>query len=169
MSEFLFTGRCWQVGDYVPTDQIIKSRRVYLPLEEAGRYVFEDINPAFGQGVRPGDILVAGRHFGQSSGRAVAVKALMATGIACVVAEYFSRTFYRNAFEIGLPILEVPGVSAAVTEGDVVEVDITAGRFTHRDTGKTLTGNPIDKFLLEMLRAGGIIALAPRLVEENRS
>jgi len=164
MADFVFKGRCWKVGDYIPTDQIIKTHRVYQSLDEAARYVLEDENPRFAAEVQKGDILVAGRHFGQSSGRAVAVKALMRTGIACVVAEYFSRTFYRNAFEIGLPILEVPGISDAVNEGDELEVDIPAGKVTVERSGEALKGTPIDPFLLDMLRAGGIIAIAPSLV-----
>ncbi len=167
MSEFAFKGRCWKVGDFIPTDQIIKTRRVYQPLEEAAKFVLEDENPRFGKEVQKGDILIAGKHFGQSSGRAVAVKAMIATGVSCVVAEYFSRTFYRNAFEIGLPILEVPGVSAAVEEGDTVSVDIPNARFVNERTGKALKGNPVDAFLLDMIRGGGVIAMGPKLAGET--
>lgn len=165
MTEFRFTGRCWMVGDFVPTDQIVKSHRVFLPLAEIARYVLEDANPAFAAGVKAGDILVAGRHFGQSSGRAIAVRALRATGISCIVAESFARTFYRNAFEVGLPILEVPGIQAAAAEGDVLEVDVPGGQLKVRRTGRALQGNRTDPFLLEMLRAGGVIAIGSRLVE----
>jgi 3-isopropylmalate/(R)-2-methylmalate dehydratase small subunit len=163
MSEFVFKGRCWKAGDFIPTDQIIKTRRVYQPLEEAAKFVLEDENPRFGKEVQKGDILIAGKHFGQSSGRAVAVKAMIATGVSCVVAEYFSRTFYRNAFEIGLPVMEVEGVSAAATEGDIVKVDIPNGLFVNETTGVQLKGNPVDPFLLDMIRGGGIIALGPKL------
>jgi 3-isopropylmalate/(R)-2-methylmalate dehydratase small subunit len=79
------------------------------------------------------------------------------------VAESFSRTFYRNAFEIGLPILELAGVGAAVDEGDEVTVDVEAGTLRNERTGETLHGRPTDEFLLEMLRAGGLIPLAPKL------
>jgi len=164
MTEFKYKGKCWKVGDYIPTDQIIKTQRVYQSLDEAAKYVLEDENPRFGSEVRQGDILVAGKHFGQSSGRAVAVKALLKTGISCVIAEYFSRTFYRNAFEIGLPILEVAGISEAAKEGDTLQVDITAGTVTNERTGAVLKGAPIDPFLLDMLRAGGVIAMGPELV-----
>ena len=163
MSALRFRGRAWKVGDYIPTDQIVKSHRVFDSLEEIARHVLEDANPRFARQVQPGDVLVAGRHFGQSSGRAIATKAVKATGVGCVVAESFSRTFYRNAFEIGLPILELAGVSGAVEEGDVLTVDVESGTLHDERTGKTLHGRPTDAFLLDMLRAGGLIPLAPKL------
>jgi 3-isopropylmalate/(R)-2-methylmalate dehydratase small subunit len=165
MTDFKFTGRCWIVGDFIPTDQIIKSHRVFLPLAEAAKYVLEDANPKFARDVQKGDVLVAGQHFGQSSGRAIAVKALQATGISCVVAESFARTFYRNAFEIGLPIVEVPGIRAHVLEGDLLDVDVPCGAVKIQRTGQLLQGNRTDPFLLDMLRAGGVIAIGSRLVE----
>jgi 3-isopropylmalate/(R)-2-methylmalate dehydratase small subunit len=163
MTALRFQGRVWKVGDYIPTDQIVKSHRVFDSLEDIARHVLEDANPRFARDVQPGDVLVAGRHFGQSSGRAIAAKAVKATGVGCVVAESFSRTFYRNAFEIGLPILELAGVGAAVDEGDEVTVDVEAGTLRNERTGETLHGRPTDEFLLEMLRAGGLIPLAPKL------
>jgi 3-isopropylmalate/(R)-2-methylmalate dehydratase small subunit len=159
-------GRAWMVGDNIPSDQLVKSHRVFLPMPEIAKYVLEDANPAFGANVQPGDVLVAGRHFGQSSGRAIATKAVKATGVGCVVAEYFARTFYRNAYEIGLPILEVPGITERVTEGDTLSVDIVAGTVLNERTGETLTGRPTDPFLLDMLRAGGLIPMAPALAGE---
>jgi 3-isopropylmalate/(R)-2-methylmalate dehydratase small subunit len=168
VSGLTFRGRVWKVGDHVPTDQIVKSHRVFEPLEEIARHVLEDANPRFAREVRPGDVLVAGRHFGQSSGRAIAAKAIQATGVGCVVADSFSRTFYRNAFEIGLPILELDGASRAVEEGDEVVVDVESGTLRHERTGAILRGRPTDPFLLEMLRAGGVIALAPRLLGAGR-
>jgi 3-isopropylmalate/(R)-2-methylmalate dehydratase small subunit len=165
VTDLRFIGRCWVVGDYIPTDQIVKSHRVFEPLEEIARHVLEDANPRFAGEVAPGDILVAGRHFGQSSGRAIAAKALRATGVGCVVADSFSRTFYRNAYEIGLPILELPGVAEAVREGDRLSVDVVEGTLRNERTGVTLKGRPTDPFLLEMLRGGGLIPIAARLVQ----
>jgi 3-isopropylmalate/(R)-2-methylmalate dehydratase small subunit len=163
VTDLVFRGRCWKVGDYVPTDQIVKSHRVFDSLEEIAAHVLEDVNPRFAPDVRPGDVLVAGLHFGQSSGRAIAVKALAATGVGCLVAESFSRTFYRNAFEVGLPILELTGVATAVEEGDELVVDVEAGTLLNERSGETLAGRPTDPFLLEMLRAGGLIPMAGRL------
>lgn len=167
MSDFKFKGKCWIVGDFIPTDQIVKSHRVFAPLAEIARHVLEDENPRFGAEVTPGDVLVAGTHFGQSSGRAIAIRALRATGISCVVAESFARTFYRNAFEVGLPIVELPGIRAAVAEGDLLEVDMPAGIVKITRTGATLQGAPTDPFLLQMVAAGGLIAFAPKLMGED--
>jgi 3-isopropylmalate/(R)-2-methylmalate dehydratase small subunit len=162
-----FSGRCWKVGDFIPTDQIVKTHRVLLPLPEIAKYVLEDDNPRFAKEVRPGDVLVAGKHFGQSSGRAIATKGLKATGISCIVAEYFSRTFYRNAFEVGLPILECPGIHAATEEGDMLIVKLEDGTVTNERTGQTLQGRKTDAFLMDMLKAGGLIAMAPSLMEKS--
>lgn len=160
-------GRAWVVGDNIPSDQMVKSHRVFLPMQEIVRFVLEDAHPGFASGVAAGDVLIAGRHFGQSSGRAIATKAIKATGVGCVVAETFARTFYRNAFEIGLPILEVPGVREHVNDGDTVSVDVVAGTLRNERTGETVNGNPTDPFLIEMLRGGGLIPIAARLAGES--
>ena len=114
----IFEGRCWKFGDNIPTDRLVKSRYVFEPMTEIVKHVLEDLNPGFPLRVEPGDIVVAGMHFGQSSGRAIAAKALRATGIGCVVAETFARTFYRNCFEVGLPALEVAEAGDLVRDGE---------------------------------------------------
>ena len=156
-------GKAWKVGDDIPTDYIVPEWMVFKSFAEMAKHALEIANPQFARSVRPGDILVAGRHFGCSSGRAVAVKALAATGIGAVVADSFSRTFYRNAFEIGLPVVEVPGVGARIREGDVVRVDVRRGQVLDESTGEAFAASPPPPFLLQMLEAGGIIAMADRL------
>jgi 3-isopropylmalate/(R)-2-methylmalate dehydratase small subunit len=155
-----FEGRSWLFGDNIPTDRLVKSQYVFEPMSVIVTHVLEDLDPAFPGGVRPGDIVVAGHHFGQSSGRAIATKALQATGIGCVVAESFARTFYRNCFEVGLPALEVPGITGITTPGTPLRVDLSTGVVTNPATGETRTGPSADPFLVEMLAAGGLIALA---------
>jgi len=130
---------------------------VWKSFAEMAEHVFESLNPDFPRQVQKGDIVVAGRNFGCSSGRAIAPKAIKATGIAAVVAEGFSRTFYRNGHEVGLPILEIPGVHDLVSTGDRVRIDITNGTVTNLTTGKSLKGSPAPEFLLQMLQAGGLI------------
>ncbi len=161
MSEFVtrFEGRCWKFGDNIPTDALVKSRYVFEPMDEMVRHVLEDQNPRFPLEVEPGDIVVAGKHFGQSSGRAIAPKALKATQIGCVVAETFSRTFYRNCYEIGLPSLELDGVTRLVDDGDHIMVDIRDGLFRNETQGIERRARVADPFLLKMLAAGGLIAL----------
>ena len=153
-------GRAWTFGDNIPTDSITPTEYVLEPMETRLEHVLEDRNPDFPSGVEAGDVVVGGHHFGQSSGRAVAPKTLKATGIGCVVAESFARTFYRNGFEVGLPVLVCPGVTDLVADGDEVSVDLEAGQVTNESTGESLDCDPIDPFLLDMLAAGGVIAYA---------
>jgi 3-isopropylmalate/(R)-2-methylmalate dehydratase small subunit len=157
-----FEGRCWTFGDNIPTDRLVKPQYVFEPVEVMARHVLEDLDPDFPLHVAAGDIVVAGRHFGQSSGRAIATKALQGTGIGCVVAESFARTFYRNCFEVGLPAIEVPGIAALAKAGDVLRVDLADGQVTNPATGASASGSPADPFLVEMLEAGGLIRLAAR-------
>jgi len=160
-----YTGRCWKFGDNIPTDQIVRVDRALGSIEEMAKHVLENYNPAFAKDVKPGDILVAGKHFGQSSGRAVAPKAIKATGVGAVVVEYASRLFYRNAFEVGLPLLECPGITDGVSDGDQLEVDVKAGTIVNKTTGATFQARKIDPFLMRMLEAGGLIPLAPEIAE----
>lgn len=153
-------GRSWTFGDNIPTDRLVKTKYVVEPMAVIVEHVLEDLNPRFPVEVRPGDVVVAGKHFGQSSGRAIAVKALKATGVGCVVAETFARTFYRNCFEVGLPVMEIEGVTGIVSDGDILSVDVAAGTFRNETTGVERQVPPPDAFLLEMLTAGGLIALA---------
>ena len=153
----IFEGNCWKFGHNIPTDEITPTSVVWKSFSEMAKHVLESLNPDFPVKVQKGDIIVAGRNFGCSSGRAIAPKAIKATGVAAVVAEGFSRTFYRNGHEVGLPILEVSGIHDLVNNGDRLRVDITNGTVTDLTTGKTLKGTPAPEFLLQMLEAGGLI------------
>jgi 3-isopropylmalate/(R)-2-methylmalate dehydratase small subunit len=130
---------------------------VWKSFSEMAQHVFESLNPDFPKKVQKGDIIVAGRNFGCSSGRAIAPKAIKATGVAAIVAEGFSRTFYRNGHEVGLPILEVAGIHELANTGDRLRVDITTGVVTNLSTGKSIQGSPAPEFLRQMLEAGGLI------------
>lgn len=132
---------------------------MFKSAREMAAFVLEGLNPEFPRKVRPGDILVAGRNFGCSSGRALAAKALQATGIGAVVSELFARTFYRNGHEIGLPLLEAAGVQDLVHDGDMLRVDIREGTVTNLTSGKALQGKVPSPFLLHMLEAGGLIPM----------
>lgn len=167
-SELAFLGRAWVFGDNIPTDHIVASHLVFKPMEEMAKHVLESHNPDFPLQVQPDDILVAGVHFGQSSGRAMAPKALQATKIGCIVAESFARTFLRNAYEIGLPILECPGITSLVVDGDQLTVDIPSG-VIRLPSGDVAQARPTDPFLLAMLSAGGIIPLVRQRVEAGQS
>jgi 3-isopropylmalate/(R)-2-methylmalate dehydratase small subunit len=155
----IFEGNCWKFGDNIPTDMITPAHIMFKTAKEMAKFVLEGANPEFPKRVQPGDILVAGRNFGCSSGRALAAKALQATGIGAIVAEQFARTFYRNGAEIGLPLVEAPGVHEIAATGDRLRVDIAGGLIENLTTGQSLRGNPLPEFLLEMVRAGGLIPL----------
>ncbi|MBI2358568.1 MAG: 3-isopropylmalate dehydratase small subunit [Deltaproteobacteria bacterium] len=160
-------GRCWKFGDNIPTDRIVRTDLVFRPFSEIVQHVLETCNPEFPLKVKPGDIVVAGKHFGQSSGRAIAAKAMKHTGVSCIIAESFARTFYRNGFEIGMPVLECPEITAHVSDGEILVVDIDSGRIVNETTGRQLQAKPTPPFLLDMLRAGGLIAMAERLAGEG--
>lgn len=163
----ILRGRCWKFGDNIPTDQIVRSDRALSTMEDMARHVLENLNPEFAVKVQPGDILVAGKHFGQSSGRAVAPKALQATGIGGIVVEYAARLFFRNCFEIGLPLVECPGITAAVRDGDMLTVDMALGIVRNERNGEVLRAKAIDPFLMQMLESGGLIPLGARLSEQS--
>lgn len=158
-TRLIFEGRCWKFGDHVPTDMITPTHIMFKTAKEMAAFVLETLNPDFPKQVKPGDILVAGRNFGCSSGRALAAKALQATGIGAVVSELFSRTFYRNGHEIGLPLLEAPGVHVLVNDGDQLRVDIRAGTVENLTSGQQLQCAPPSPFLMKMLESGGLIPL----------
>src|ERR1019366_759466 len=158
-TNLLIEGNCWKFGHNIPTDLITPTHIMWKTPKEMVEHVLETANPDFPANVQPGDILIAGRNFGCSSGRALAAKALKATGIGCIVAELFSRTFYRNGHEIGLPLLEVPGVHDIVETGHRIRVNIESGFVENLTTGVSLQGNPPSEFLLEMVQSGGLIPL----------
>lgn len=155
----LLEGKCWKFGHNIPTDMITPTNVVMRGMAEMVKHVLENANPEFPKKVQKGDIIVAGRNFGCSSGRAIAPKAVKATGVSVVIAEFFSRTFYRNGPEIGLPVLEVPGIHDLVETGNRLRVDVERGLVENLTTGKSLQGRPPSGLLLEMLQAGGLIPL----------
>ena len=144
-------------GDNVDTDVIIPARYLTTSApEELAAHCMEDIDPRFAGDVRRGDILVAGRNFGCGSSREHAPLAIKASGIACVIAESFARIFYRNALNIGLPILECPAAADAISSGDEVSIDLGAGRIVDLTTGASFTAEPFPPFMMELIAAGGL-------------
>lgn len=151
-------GSIIKYGNNVDTDVIIPAR--YLNSsdpKELASHCMEDLDSTFVKRVRAGDILVGGRNFGCGSSREHAPLAIKTSGIACVVAESFARIFYRNAINIGLPIIECPEAAKAIAEGDEVEIDFDSGRITDLTTGKTYTAQPFPKFIQSIIEAGGLI------------
>ena len=151
-------GRTYKFGDDVDTDAIIPAR--YLNTtdpRELASHCMEDADAGFAKKVRPGDIIIAGKNFGCGSSREHAPIAIKAAGVSCVIAQSFARIFYRNAFNMGLPILESPEASAGISEGDEIEVDLDSGVIVNRTTGQTYRAQPIPPFMQKLVEAGGLI------------
>lgn len=144
-------------GDNIDTDVIIPARHLNTsdPAELAA-HCMEDIDATFAGRVRPGDILVAGRNFGCGSSREHAPLAIKASGVACVIAESFARIFYRNALNIGLPILECPAAARAISADDEVSVNFETGEIADETTGRTFMAEPFPPFMLDLIAAGGL-------------
>ena len=150
-------GTTFKYGDNVDTDVIIPARYLNtLDANELAMHCMEDIDPQFARTVRRGDILVAGRNFGCGSSREHAPLAIKACGVACVIAASFARIFYRNALNIGLPILECPMAAEALAAGHQVAVDLAAGTITDETTGAAFAAEPFPPFMQELIKAGGL-------------
>ena len=153
------SGKTHKYGDNVDTDVIIPARYLNTPdAQELAKHCMEDIDAGFAARVRPGEIMVAGRNFGCGSSREHAPLAIKACGVACVIAATFARIFYRNALNIGLPILECPEAAAAIKAGDTVSVDFDTGVIPDETTGQTFRGDPSPPFMQELIAAGGLAA-----------
>ncbi len=166
----ILEGRVWVFGDNIDTDAIIAAR--YLSTvnpEELAKHLMEDIEPEFPKLVRPGDIMVAGHNFGCGSSREHAPLAIKGAGVSCVVARSFARIFFRNAINIGLPILECPDDLSFLTNGkDSLKVDLEKGLVTHVKSGQSCRAEPFPPFMQELISSGGLVEyVKKRLDREN--
>ena len=151
-------GTAHRYGRDVDTDVIIPARYLNTsdPVELA-RHCLEDLDPSFASKVRPGDIVVAEENVGCGSSREHAPVAIKASGVGCVVAKSFARIFYRNAINIGLPILECPEAVDAISAGDVVSVDTRTGAIHDETTGLVFHAQPFPQFIEDIIDAGGLV------------
>jgi 3-isopropylmalate/(R)-2-methylmalate dehydratase small subunit len=151
-------GKTFKYGDNVDTDAIIPAR--YLNLSEPAElaaHCMEDIDSDFMVKVKPGDVIVAGSNFGCGSSREHAPVAIKASGISCVIAKTFARIFFRNAINIGLPLLECEEAADSISAGDIIEVDLSTGKITDLSSGKTFTSKPYPEFMMNVIKAGGLV------------
>lgn len=151
-------GRVFKYGDNVDTDVIIPAR--YLNSsdpQELAAHCMEDIDKEFVDSVKEGDIIVANKNFGCGSSREHAPLAIKAAGVSCVIAETFARIFYRNAINIGLPIIECPQAAAAISAGDEVEVDFDSGEIRDLTTGQSFQGQAFPPFMQKLIDCGGLV------------
>jgi 3-isopropylmalate/(R)-2-methylmalate dehydratase small subunit len=150
-------GNAFVYGGNIDTDQIYPGG--YLDLtdpERVAEHAMERVDPDFIKEVKPGDMIVAGTNFGCGSSREHAAVTLKASGIAAVLAESFARIFYRNAINLGLPLLVCPGIAKLVKRGDLLSVDPAAGRVSNLTTGATATAQPLSAYVIAILENGGI-------------
>jgi len=154
----MIQGKVIKYGHNVDTDVIIPAR--YLNTsdpKELALHCMEDLDKDFVKKVQNGDIMVAGKNFGCGSSREHAPIAIKASGISCVIAETFARIFYRNAVNIGLPIMECPEAAQDIEDGDIVSVDVYSGLITNITKNKTYQGTPFPEFMQNIIKSEGLI------------
>ncbi len=156
-------------GDSVSTDDMIQQKHTTSNKpEDWAKVCMHDLDPDFPRKMAPGGFLIAGKDFGCGSSRERAPVALKAAGVKAILAEEFARIFYRNALNICLPVIECPGVLKLIELGDELTIDLTSGTIRNLTKGNIVQGIPIPGFLLEMMKAGGLIALLKQQLREGR-
>ncbi|MCX9012088.1 MAG: 3-isopropylmalate dehydratase small subunit [Candidatus Methanoperedens sp.] len=155
----------WKFGNDIDTDAIIPGK--YLTInkpEELAKHAFEGVRPEFARGIKEGDIIVAGFNFGCGSSREHAPLALKGARVKCIIAKSFARIFFRNAINIGLPLLECPDTDK-IEEGDHIEVDFGSGLITNTTKDQKYQATPLPDFVRGIVDAGGLIGFAKKLVQ----
>ncbi len=161
-------GKAWIFGDDIDTDAIIPARYLNTHDEKIlAEHCMEDADPEFSKKVNRGDIIVAGKNFGCGSSREHAPIAIKACGVSCVIAESFARIFYRNAFNMGLPILECPEAVKEINSGDIIRVNLSTGEIVNETSGKTYQAIPIPQFMRNLIQAGGLIPYIKSKMEDR--
>ena len=151
-------GHVFKYGDNVDTDVNIPARYLnFFDPQELASHAMVDIDPEFAGKVQPGDIIVARKNFGCGSSREHAPLCLKTAGVSCVIADTFARIFYRNAINIGLPIIECPEAAEGIDAGDQVEIDFDSGRIYNRTKGTEFQGQAFPPFMQELISAGGLV------------
>jgi 3-isopropylmalate/(R)-2-methylmalate dehydratase small subunit len=162
------SGKVIKFGDNVDTDVILPGKYlVLMDPKDLAKHALEGLDPAFPEKAKKGIIVVGGKNFGCGSSREQAPLALKHAGVQCVLAESFARIFFRNAINIGLPVIECKGISAAVENGDELSVDFEAGEVRNVSKGQTLRGTKLPPFILEILSDGGLIENLRRRLDKK--
>lgn len=150
--------KMWRYGDHVDTDVIIPARYLNIAdFKELANHAMEDIDTTFAPNVKPGDIMVAGKNFGCGSSREHAPMVLKVKGVKCIIADSFARIFYRNAINIGLPVLEIGTQVEKIQAGDQVEVDMQQGTITIKNKNLIIKMKPLPDFIQKIADAGGLV------------
>jgi 3-isopropylmalate/(R)-2-methylmalate dehydratase small subunit len=155
----MLRGRVWKYGDHVDTDAIIPARYLNVSTPEAlAPHCMEDIDPTFASRAEPGDVIVAGENFGCGSSREHAPLAIKGAGVSCVVARSFARIFYRNAINVGLPILESSEAVEAAEAGHELEIDLKSGTIRNLTTQQVSRAEPYPPFMMGIIQSGGLVS-----------
>ena len=164
----IYKGRAWKFGKNFDTDAIIPARHLNTtdPAELAS-HLMEDIDPKFLEKIKPGDILVAEDNFGCGSSREHAPLAIKSAGLSCVVAKSFARIFYRNSFNMGLPIFESAAAVDGIRQGDELEADSESGEIKNLSTGQTFKAQPLPSFMQQLIKAGGLMNYIKKFKMKN--
>jgi 3-isopropylmalate/(R)-2-methylmalate dehydratase small subunit len=161
-------GQAWKFGANVDTDVIIPVRYLTsIDPAELGKHCLEGLDPEFATKVRAGDVIVALENFGCGSSREHAPVAIKGAGVSCVIAATFARIFFRNALNIGLPIVESAEAAQRIEAGDTVEVDVVSGRIINHGKGETYQAAPFPAFVQELVAAGGLVPYVARRLKER--
>ena len=162
-----FKGKGWVYGDNVDTDVIIPARYLNTSDEkELAKHCMEDIDENFIKKMKKGDIIVAKDNFGSGSSREHAPIAIKASGISCVIAKSFARIFYRNSFNMGLPIFESAEAADGIKDGDEIEVDADSGEIRNLTAGEVYTATPIPDFMQALIESGGLFGYAKKILNK---
>ncbi len=160
-------GKVWKYGDNINTDVIFPGKYTYTLMspEEMARHALEDLDPEFASQVKPGDVIVAGRNFGCGSSREQAAACLKAAGVQAVIARSFARIYFRNAINLGLPVIQCPEAVEALEKGDEIEVDLAAGEI--RSLKGSFRFPAFPESVIGILKAGGLIAFTRQKLKEK--
>ena len=164
----MLKGKVHKYGANVDTDAIIPAR--YLSVSEQAelaKHCMEDIDADFGKRMKPGDIIMATTNFGCGSSREHAPLAIKAAGVSCVIAKSFARIFFRNAINIGLPLLECEEAVDNINAGDTVEVDLSSGRIKNLSNDMEFNAKPYPRFMSQLINAGGLIEHTQKRIKER--
>ena len=159
-------GKAHRFGANVDTDAIIPARHLTVSEpEELAKHCMEDIDPEFLAKIGSGDVIVATTNFGCGSSREHAPLAIKACGISCVIAQSFARIFFRNAINIGLPLLECPEAVSKIEDGDILEVDLSRGEVADISRGRKFVASSYPEFMMEIINAGGLVEYTRRRLQ----
>jgi 3-isopropylmalate/(R)-2-methylmalate dehydratase small subunit len=164
----ILRGQVWKYGDNVDTDAIIPARYLNVSTaEELAPHCMEDIDPSFASAVRSGDVIVADENFGCGSSREHAPLAIKGAGVSCVMARSFARIFYRNAINVGLPILECPAAVDETESGHQLEIVLQTGQVRNLTTGRVYQAERYPTFMVEIINAGGLVPYTRQRMENR--